>query len=970
MKDLRVKNYNKIIVGHLNINTIANKFDQLKTLVDSNIDVLVIAETKLDDCFPTAQFLIKGYSKPYRLDRTCHGGGILIYVREDIPSKELNKHKFPNDIEGIFIELNLRKTKWLLCGSYHPPSQSLDYFLNILERSIDIYSEFYSNFLLIGDYNSEETDPQLSRFLHQYEAKNLVKDPTCFKNPDNPSCIDLLITNKCQSFQHTSTIATGLSDFHKMVVTVLKTTYAKAKAKDVFYRDYKKFDKNLFKEALREGLAKTIISSYKEFETIFLSILNKHAPLKRKTIRANHMPYMTKALRKAIMKRSELESKFLKTKSKYSHMCYKKQKNFVSRLYKKERKKYYSNLDLKKIIDNKQFWQCLGPCFSEKVKTRQKITLVEDNEIISDDSEVAKKLNSFFEEAVNSLDITENSFLLNRSAEEIEDPIDRLITKFENHPSILKIKEMVCKEEFSFNLVDLADVEKELSQLNSKKAHTQNDIPVKPLKETVDVCGSVLLYLVNDSFTKCEFPSELKLADITPTFKKGDATCAENYRPISILPVVSKIYERLIQQQIARFMDKRLSPYLCGYRKGFSTQHALVSLLERWKQTLDKHGYAAAMLMDLSKAFDTLNHELLLAKLHAYGFSKSAIKLVHSYLNNRWQRTKINNSFSSWKELLSGVPQGSVLGPLLFNIYLNDLFWVINSTDACNYADDTTIYACDQNLETVLNRLEHDTLISIEWFDSNYMKLNSDKCHLLISGFKHQHHWIKAGDSKVWESSHEKLLGINIDSMLSFDLHVSDICKKASRKLSALARVSNFLPMQKRKLLFNTFVQSQFAYCPLVWMFHDRNINNKINRIHERALRLIYRDDESTFKELLQRDEAFTIHERNLQTLAIEIYKTKNNIGNDIIREFFSERIYEGPKLRNQPDFAIPRVNSVHNGDDSIRHLGPLVWELVPSNIRLLSSLGQFKKQIRKWRPLNCPCRLCKPFLQGVGYLV
>ena len=529
---------------------------------------------------------------------------------------------------------------------------------------------------------------------------------------------------------------------------------------------------------------------------------------------------------------------------------------------------------------------------------------------------------------------------------------------------------MVFKEEFSFKPVDLADVEKELSQLNSKKAHTQNDIPVKPLQETVDVCGSVLLNLVNDAFEKCEFPSELKLADITPTFKKSDATCVKNYRPVSVQPAVLKKYERLIQQQIVGFMDKHLSPYLCGYRKGFSTQHALISLLERWKQTLDKNGYAAAMLMDLSKAFDTLNHELLLAKLHAYGFSKSAIKLVHSYLKNRWQRTKINNSFSSWKELLSGVPQGSVLGPLLFNIYLNDLFWVINSTDACNYADDTTIYACDQDLETVLKRLEHDTLISIEWFDSNYMKLNSDKCHLLISGFKHQYHWIKVGDSIVWESSHEKLLGIDIDNKLSFDLHISDICKKAGRKLSALARVSKFLPFQKRKLLFNTFVQSQFAYCPLVWMFHDRNINNKINRIHERALRLIYRDDESTFKELLEKDKAFTIHERNLQTLAIEIFKIKSKIGNDLMQELFFERIYEGPKLRNQPVFAIPRVNSVHYGDDSIRHLGPLVWELIPSNIKLLSSIGQFKKQIRKWRPLNCPCRLCKPFLQGVGYLV
>ena len=170
---------------------------------------------------------------------------------------------------------------------------------------------------------------------------------------------------------------------------------------------------------------------------------------------------------------------------------------------------------------------------------------------------------------------------------------------------------------------------------------------------------------------------------------------------------------------------------------------------------MDKNGYAGAMLMDLSKAFDTINHDLLIAKLHAYGFSKSALKLIKSYLSNRYQRTKINTSFSSWIELLLGVPQGSVLGPLLFNIYLNDLFWFNEECDVCNFADDTTLHACDKELKNVLLRLEHDTLIAIEWFGWNYMKLNADKCHLLIAGAKHEHVWGKAGTARIWESQCE-----------------------------------------------------------------------------------------------------------------------------------------------------------------------------------------------------------------------
>ena len=305
-----------------------------------------------------------------------------------------------------------------------------------------------------------------------------------------------LITNKCHNFQNTLAVTTGLSDFHKMVVTVLKTSFEKAKAKEIRYRDYKNFDKDQFKTMLRKDLSTGKISSYKDFETVFLSVLNKHAPLKYKKVRANQVPYMTKALRKAIMKRSELESKFLKTRSESSHRCYKRQKNFVSKLYKKERKRYYTNLDLNKITDNKKFWQCLGPFFSEKVTMKQKITIVEGDEIISEDMEVAKTLNSFFEKAVTSLEINENTFLLNKRVDEVEDPIERLIQKFESHPSILKIREMVSTENFTFKQVSLEDIEKELLQLNSKKAHTENDIPAKPLKETADVCGSVLYELV------------------------------------------------------------------------------------------------------------------------------------------------------------------------------------------------------------------------------------------------------------------------------------------------------------------------------------------------------------------------------------------------------------------------------------------------------------------------------------------
>ena len=198
------------------------------------------------------------------------------------------------------------------------------------------------------------------------------------------------------------------------------------------------------------------------------------------------------------------------------------------------------------------------------------------------------------------------------------------------------------------------------------------------------------------------FPKELKRADVIPIFKKGEKTAKSNYRPVSILPNLSKVYERCMYEQMYTYFDQILSKYQCGFRKGFNAQHCLLAMIEKWRKTIDKGGVAGAVLTDLSKAFDCLSHDLLIAKLHAYGFSIKSLRYIHSYLTKRTQRVKINSSYSTWREIIFGVPQGSILGPLLFNVYICDIFLNIEDMGIANYADDTTPYICNDNLDTIV----------------------------------------------------------------------------------------------------------------------------------------------------------------------------------------------------------------------------------------------------------------------------
>ena len=657
-----------------------------------------------------------------------------------------------------------------------------------------------------------------------------------------------------------------------------------------------------------------------------MEIFNRHAPPKKKYIRANHSPFVTKELRKEQMKRSRLRNKFLRNRSEENGFAYRRQRNKCVTLLKKTKKLYFSNLNPSDVSDNKKFWKTVKPLFNDKVMCTDHITLVENDIIVSDETKVSEIFNEFFGDAVKNLKIQPYTPPV---ISKKEDPIMRILENYQDHPSVLKIKEVNSENtSFSFKHTDIHTVMKEIHNLNESKISPFDSIPPKVLKQNCNLFAPKIVIDFNSSINSGIFPSNQKLADVSPIFKKIDKHYKSNYRPVSILPAMSKVSERLMFYQINDYMKEKLSIFLCGFREGMSAQNCILFMVEKWRRCLDKSGKAGVLFSDLSKAFDCLVHELLIAKLAAYGFDYHSLKLIYSYLSDRFQRVRINASFSSWKDISSGVPQGSILGPHLFNIYSNDLFLFL-LLDIANYADDNSLFSCADTIPSVISQLQTDSENLLRWITNNGMKANPDKFHLLLSEINPEYS-VTVDGFEIKNSKYENLVGIKIDNKMAFDEHVTDICTKASQKLHALSRVSYMMVFEQRKTIVNAFILSQFGYCPLVWMFHSRKLNTRINKLHERALRIVYQDSTTSFEELLIRNGSFTIHIRNIQSLAIELYKVWYGLSPKIMNFVFPLNNSRYPGGNN---FVTRNVKNVSSGTETLAHLGPRIWSLIPADI-------------------------------------
>ena len=699
------------------------------------------------------------------------------------------------------VEIITNGVKWLLFNVYKQPTVTNAHFKTCMENILTRCTAEGVNFVICGDMNVNMLQPNncLSNIFDVYGVKNVIKSATCFKGKV-PTMIDLVITNVSKSLKDVKCIECDLSDFHKMVCFSTKLKVPVKKKRHIMYRSYKRFDEDAYVNDLSNvpyhvcDIFDDVDDAYWFYETLTKQVIEEHAPLKKKVIKNNQAPYMNGPLRKAINVKNMFRRKFYKCKSSANWEIYRQHRNNVTEQRRSCMKEYVRNT-CAKSNGGKEFWRCIKPLISNKNITKNSdIILTENDNVINKQEDVSNLINDYYVNVTKTIGYEDSICLGNTFGD--------IVSSHTNNNSVLYIKDNIATggSKFRFKNVETAYMFDILKKINTKKATGFDNIPPKLLKYGAHILCNPITRIINKCIDVNEFPDVLKRAEVPPIFKKGDIMNKANYRPVSVLPCISKIFEYVLIDQMKVFLEPMLSPHLSGFRKGHSCQNVLLRLVENCKYNLDKGGISGVLLTDLSKAFDCLSYRLIISKLSAYGFDENACMMMANYFTNRQQRVKIGDARSQWLNIQRGAPQGSLMGTFIYNILTNDMLYMIN--DLCeiyNYADDNSICFHGRNVNDIVTNIESVSNVMFTWFKENNLKANPDKCQFILFTKDVLQSTVNINNITLHSLASVKLLGVHIDRELNFNCHVTEVCRRAGRQLNALGRLANVLDMKDMK---------------------------------------------------------------------------------------------------------------------------------------------------------------------------
>jgi hypothetical protein len=509
-----------------------------------------------------------------------------------------------------------------------------------------------------------------------------------------------------------------------------------------------------------------------------------------------------------------------------------------------------------------------------------------------------------------------------------------------------------------FNMLTMDELKNIVSNLNSKKCSVDS-VTVDVLKKCFDVCGDGLLNIVNTSLRVGGVPDAWKCSTVTPVPKITDPTNPSHLRPINMLPIYEKILEIAVHKQISQYFETNelLYKYQSGFRKNMSTEDALQLVISNWRNYLNNKNIVGAVMLDLKRAFETIDRKILLDKLRVYGIGNTVLRWFESYLTNRKQKTKIGQYISDVIDNNIGVPQGSVLGPLLFIIYMNDLSNVTKDVSINLFADDTLVYVNGKNVTYVCDVLNRELKNMSIWFAVNKLKLNVSKTTAIVianSKITIERNFllnptasIIIDNENVPFSDNVKYLGLLIDSCLTFDEHVNYVAKKVSKKIGYLNRISNFLTPWTKQMVYKTIISPHFEYCSSLLFNTSQKNFDVLQKLQNRGMRSILKCHPRTPREIMIKTLCWlTVKQRVAYRVLLFLYKVyKGNAPNYLREQVKTNSEVHTHNTRFCNKFHLPQQNN-SKSQKSIFINGVKLFNKVPDEVKNNVCKNKFKYYI------------------------
>ena len=938
----------------LNAQSLNAKFDGIQTLISQlneqrfSFSALCFQETWIKDCNSGFNLLnLHGYNTiPLPATVSSHSG-LVIYLQEDYKFKIRSLQSHSSAWEGQFIDIchSSLKRKITLCNIYRPPRENLELiqvFLDEVSPILDQLNKENSDIICLGDFNLDllkvNSKQPVSDFLDIFTSFGLIPTITL---PTRIHSSATLIDNIFYTATHKDNrINSGiiLTDVSDHMPCFLCIDNISKKTKSPKYIKIQHFSQSSLDDFVSELNEKNVANyldtsincdpneNYDKFLNCVTDAKNKHLPIK--TVKFNKRkhkvtPWITKGIILSINYRDRLY-KSLKSTSPSSTLFptlkhnLKTYNSILKKSIRYAKQIYYKNQFQKFKQDSRKTWGMIKSILNKKTsKTFPEYFKIDEHNVY-DKSVIAEGFNKFFASIGEDL------------SSKIKGPSNKSFTQF--------LRKSTCN--FQFSPVSSVDVLNVISKLPSKTSMGHDDISNKVMKPIKHAISEPLALIINQSFLSGIFPDKLKLAKVFPIFKKGDDFVFTNYRPISLLPVFSKIFEKLSYSQFYSFLvnNKLLFTGQHGFRTGHSTETATYELLDRINISLDNGFLPICVYLDLSKAFDTLDHSILLEKLNNYGVSGPSLLWFQSYLSNRLQFTVFNDSTSSSLPLATGVPQGSILGPLLFLVYINDIYKASEKLQMILYADDTTLISSLSPTSLYNDILKfNDEIVKVhEWLLLNKLSLNISKTRYMIFHFPQRNinfdvlPNIMIGNQNVLQAVEFDFLGVVINQNLNWKPHIAKISSKIARANGSIRRLKNFLPKHVLMTIYNSLILPHLTFGVLAWGYSCPRIVN----LQKKSIRYINQSKYNAHTEPLFKHNSILKFTDLFHLTMLKFYykHTKNKLP-DYFSTMFLPRQNSNPYDTRNSKLPLPQVPKMSSCINCIRYSIPKILDNTPSCI-------------------------------------